>query len=115
MYPDCWTVLNVSCWLPEWFLKTSKCLPGHQNTDCQIADPGVAPEPWAQTFLREAEGGAPGNCTSITQTTCAYMFNNLENSIKGAINGDLERARFRYVRYNIYGKSFLEERTQCHK
>ena len=111
MYPDCWTVLNVSSWLPEWFRKTPKRPPGHHNTDCQIANAGMAPEPWAQTFLREAEGGAPGNRTSITQTACNYVFNNLENSIRGAINGDLERARFRYVRYNIYRKSFLEERT----
>ena len=99
-YPGCWQVLNITSWLPKWFLETPVCQPGESEGDCNVKNPGETPEPWTQTFLREAVGGASGDCTIIGGNLCAYYF----NAEDGAGDTRLERARFRYVRYNIYSK-----------
>ena len=97
-YPGCWNVLNITSWLPQWFLETPVCQPGESEADCNVKTAGVTPEPWTQTFLREAVGGASGDCTLIGSNLCAYYF----NAVDGVEDTPLERARFRYVRYNIY-------------
>ena len=104
-YPGCWEVLNITSWLPMWFIKTPVCQPGQSEADCNVKNPGEAPEAWTQTFLREAVGGAGADCTEIGSNLCAYYFNHDD----GANFTPLERARFRYVRYNIYGKSFSKD------
>lgn len=99
-YPGCWEVLNITSWLPKWFLETPVCQPGESEADCNLKNPGEVPEPWTQTFLREAVGGPSGDCTIIGGNLCAYYF----NAVDGAEDTALERARFKYVRYNIYSK-----------
>lgn len=99
-YPGCWEVLNITSWLPKWFLETPVCQPGESEADCNLKNPGEIPEPWTMTFLREAVGGASGDCTIIGSNLCSYYF----NADDGADDKPLERARFRYVRYNIYSK-----------
>ena len=101
-YPGCWEVLNITSWLPKWFLETPVCQPGESEADCNLKNPGEVPEPWTQTFLREAVGGPSGDCTIIGGNLCAYYF----NAVDGAEDTALERARFKYVRYNIYSKIF---------
>lgn len=76
------------------------CKPGQSQADCNLKNPGQTPEPWTQTFLRETVGGAGMDCTIIGTNLCAYYFNSLD----GAGDDPLLRARYKYVRYNIYSK-----------
>lgn len=96
--PECWRVLNITSWLPQWFLQTPQCRQGQSQAFCNIVLP--EPEPWAQTFLREADGGPGPDCT-IIPNACP---NNFE-AYTGSGDSRLERARYKYVRYNIISKS----------
>ncbi|KAL8687078.1 MAG: hypothetical protein Q9218_006651 [Villophora microphyllina] len=100
-YAECWTVLGIDSWLPKWYRDTPVCPPGHNDTACRIADPGAAPEAWAQTLLREAEGTAPGDCTSLGSTPgaqpCVYTGNAINNAIPGAAPTSLDKARFSWL------------------
>jgi len=99
-YPDCWILLNISHWLPQWFLATPQCgKPSADTISCNHADTN---EPWTTTFLRESSGtsgGGVADCSTIN-SQCDNVF----VEANGSEDTLLERARFKYVRQNIYGK-----------
>lgn len=96
--PECWRVLNITSWLPQWFLQTPQCKQGQNQAFCNIVLP--KPEPWTQTFLREADGGPGPDCT-IIPNACPNSF----DADVGSGDSRLERARYKYVRYNIISES----------
>ena len=62
--PECWLLLNITSWLPQWFLQTPQCKLGQSQAFCNIRNQ-TNPEPWTQTFMREADGGPGPDCTVI--------------------------------------------------
>ena len=99
----CWEVLQINEWLPKWFLETKPCpsdQPSQSQVDCNRKPPGVTPEPWSTTFLREYSRGGDAECLTIGPGACTYNFNQND----GSAGQPLLRARYRYVRYNIIGK-----------
>ena len=101
--PGCWEVLQISRWLPKWFIETQPCpidQPNETQVDCNRKPPGVTPEPWTTTFLREYSRGGDAKCLKIGLEACTYNFNMND----GLADKLLLRARYRYVRYNIISK-----------
>ena len=96
---ECWRLLNITSWLPEWFRQTPQCKPGQSQAFCNDAAP-PNPEPWAQTFLRQADGGPGPDCTVIQRNACPNSF----DTDAGSSDPPLLRARYKYVRYNIISK-----------
>ena len=89
---DCWDVLELDEWLPQWFLDTPQC--PHNATlerDCNRRDP---PESWTTTFMRMATRGGDWNgCSDISSSDCQYS--------QVCSRNDLLSARYSYVAYTI--------------
>ncbi|KAI9705044.1 MAG: hypothetical protein M1836_006827 [Candelina mexicana] len=93
-HTGCWELLNMTYWLPQWFLNTPQCTDGEDRINCNNAK---ANEPWTTTFLRQYSGGGMEDCTGIG-TTCVNIYNQNDG-----INDDpLLRARFLYGYQNIH-------------
>ena len=93
---ECWSVLQLDEWLPQWFLKTPQCSQhATSETDCNKQDP---PEPWTTTFMRTTYMGGDWNgCSDIGSTNCQYS----TEACFGGIDPPLLRARYNYVAYTI--------------
>ena len=93
---ECWNVLQLDEWLPQWFLRTPQCsLNAASETDCNKQDP---PEPWTTTFMRSAARGGDWNgCSDVGSTNCQYS----TEACFGGIDPPLLRARYKYVAYTI--------------
>lgn len=98
--PECWDVLGLDNWLPQWFLKTPQC-PQDSSSEigCNIQDP---PEPWTTTFMRIATGGGDWNgCSQVGSTTCQYKSDSPHFCNGGGGEMQLMEARYNYVAYTI--------------
>ena len=110
---DCWDILRINDWLPQWFLQTPQCPPrSPSNSECNERDP---PEPWTTTFMRITMGDGNWNgCSDMGNTHCQYH----PNPCLGNNDDPLLRARYKYVAYTITSKcSFLSlprDTMGCH-
>ncbi|KAI9775792.1 MAG: hypothetical protein M1835_005683 [Candelina submexicana] len=97
---ECWQALRLTDWLPQWFLETSQCN-ASSNGDPNCNKPG---EPWTTTLLRQIERGPGQDCAHFKEKACAYaVIEGLGKDLSA-----LQRARYAYVRYNIYSlNSFI--------
>ena len=102
--PGCWDVLGLDAWLANWYLHIPQCQ-GPNVIHCNgPARSGHGQEPWTTTFLREAEEGGGSDCTVMGVGSCSYS---PANPLLGEYDSLLTRARYKYVRYSIYSRSFL--------
>lgn len=97
---ECWSVLGLNEWLPQWFLKTPQCPHGSASeVECNIQDP---PEPWTTTFMRIATGGGNWNgCSKVGSANCQYKSDPLPDLCAGGTGMRLLMARYNYVAYTI--------------
>ena len=97
---ECWDILEINDWLPQWFLNTPQCPPqAPSNSMCNQRNP---PEPWTTTFMRIAMGGGNWNgCSEMGDTDCHYH----PYPCLGNNDDPLLRARYKYVAYTITSKS----------
>ncbi|KAL9627717.1 MAG: hypothetical protein Q9204_006377 [Flavoplaca sp. TL-2023a] len=93
---DCWDILEINDWLPQWFLQIPQCTPqSSSNAGCNDRDP---PEPWTTTFMRITTGGGNWNgCSDMGNTNCQYH----PYPCLGISDDPLLRARYKYVAYTI--------------
>ena len=96
--PACWKTLGLSAWLTDWYERLKPC-PTGSNIDTRTCH--IAGESWTTTFLRIAQNitGGPG-CTKLNA-----CLDNPPTSRDIFFPDAVEAARYRYVCYNIYGKS----------
>lgn len=99
---ECWSVLEIDNWLPQWYLKTPQCAPNAiSELDCNKQDP---PEPWTTTFMRIAmRGGDWNSCSEVGNANCMYS----PYACLGNNDDPLLRARYKYVAYTIASKNVL--------
>ncbi|KAL8935352.1 MAG: hypothetical protein Q9211_004744, partial [Gyalolechia sp. 1 TL-2023] len=97
---ECWDVLGLDEWLPQWFLKTPQCpQQSASQVECNIRDP---PEPWTTTFMRITTGGGDWNgCSQVGSTNCQYKADPNPHSCAGGKDVKLFEARYNYVAYTI--------------
>ena len=101
--PACWEVLDLTTWLKKWHLKLPVCPSGDfiDTSKCQVSN-----EPWTSTFLRFPLNNTGGSgCTELNS-----CLDNAPTSRDIAISDVVEAARYRYVCYNIYGRSLAKIR-----
>ncbi|KAL8784978.1 MAG: hypothetical protein Q9213_003639 [Squamulea squamosa] len=93
---ECWEILEVNDWLPQWFLNTPQCpAQAPSNSACNYRDP---PEAWTTTFMRITMGGGDWNsCSDMGNTGCQYH----PYPCLGNNDDPLLRARYKYVAYTI--------------
>lgn len=93
---ECWGILDLDEWLPQWFLHIPQCAPqASSNSDCNQRDPA---EPWTTTFMRITMGGGDWNgCSDIGNMNCQYI----PYPCLGSNDHPLLRARYKYVAYTI--------------
>ncbi|KAL8672429.1 MAG: hypothetical protein Q9168_003107 [Polycauliona sp. 1 TL-2023] len=93
---ECWDILEINDWLPQWFLQTPQCAPhAPSNSVCNERDP---PEPWTTTFMRIAlSGGNWNGCSDMGNTNCQYH----PYPCLGNNDDPLLRARYKYVAFTI--------------
>lgn len=95
---ECWSVLKLDEWLPQWFLHTPQCTQhAASETDCSKQDP---PEPWTTTFMRMTmRGGDWNGCSDAWSTNCQWSPDACP--FLGNSTASLSRARHKYVSYTI--------------
>lgn len=106
---ECWEILEINDWLPQWYLQTSQCAPqAPSNSVCNERDP---PEPWTTTFMRITMGvGDWNDCSYMGNTNCQYH----PYPCLGNNDDPLLRARYKYVAYTITSKcSYSFQMTRC--
>ena len=98
---ECWDILKINDWLPQWFLQTPQCPPqAPSNAACNERDP---PEPWTTTFMRiTMNGGNWNGCSDMGNTNCQYH----PYPCLGNNDDPLLRARYKYVAYTITSKYY---------
>ena len=97
---ECWDILELDDWLPQWFLKTPQCPQNASSeADCNIRDP---PEAWTATFMRIATGSPDWNgCSEVGGSNCQYKPDSKPDFCFGGIDTRLSKARYNYVAYTI--------------
>lgn len=95
---ECWSVLKLDEWLPQWYLQTPQCAQhAASETDCNKQDP---PEPWTTTFMRMTmRGGDWNGCSDPWSTNCQWSPDACP--FLGNSPASLLRARYKYVSYTI--------------
>lgn len=95
---ECWSVLELDEWLPQWFLHTPQCAQNASSEmDCNKQDP---PEPWTTTFMRMTmRGGDWNGCSDAWSTNCQWSPDSCPSL--GSSPASLLRARYKYVAYTI--------------